>query len=154
MAVFSFFNVLFFSSGSSDGSVNSTRGPSSAGVTITVNAAANLPCLEIDPSRMRQVLANLLANALRYSPAGGTVRLNCESDGKNILLAVQDDGPGIPPDDLQHIFERFYKSTDSGGMGLGLAIAKHLVEAHGGSITAENAPDRGTVFRILLPLTA
>ena len=127
---------------------------SSAGVTISVNVADNLPLLDIDPSRMRQVLANLLANDLRYSPAGGTIRLTGESDGKNLLLAVQDDGPGIPSDDLQHIFERFYKSTDSGGMGLGLAIAKHLVEAHGGSITAENAPDKGTIFRILLPLTA
>jgi len=126
---------------------------SSAGVTITVEVAGNLPLLEIDPSRMQQVLANLLANDLRYSPTGGTIRLTCESDGNNILLAVQDDGPGIPLDDLQHVFERFYKSTDSGGMGLGLAIAKHLVEAHGGSITAENAPDRGTIFRILLPIT-
>jgi two-component system sensor histidine kinase BaeS len=126
----------------------------SAGVTITVNAVGNLPLLEIDPSRMRQVLANLLANDLRYSPASGTIRLTCEIDGKNILLAIQDDGPGIPPDDLQHVFERFYKSTDSGGMGLGLAIAKHLVEAHGGSITVENAPVRGTIFRILLPITA
>jgi two-component system sensor histidine kinase BaeS len=125
----------------------------SAGVTITVNVAGNLPLLEIDPSRIRQVLANLLANALRYSPAGGTIKLSGEIDGKNILLAVQDDGPGIAPDDLEHVFERFYKSTDSGGMGLGLAIAKHLVEAHGGSITAENAPERGTIFRILLPLT-
>jgi two-component system sensor histidine kinase BaeS len=125
----------------------------SAGVTITVNVADNLPLLEIDPSRMRQVLANLLANALRYSPAGGTIRLTGEVEGKNIQLTVQDDGPSIPPEDLPHIFERFYKSTDSGGMGLGLAIAKHLVEAHGGSITAENAPGRGTIFRILLPIS-
>jgi signal transduction histidine kinase len=125
----------------------------SAGVTIAVNVAGNLPLLEIDPSRMRQVLANLLANDLRYSPAGGTIRLTGETDTKNILIIVQDDGPGIPPEDLQHVFERFYKSTDSGGMGLGLAIAKHLVEAHGGSLTAENAPDRGTIFRILLPIT-
>lgn len=125
-----------------------------AGVTITVNAAVNLPLLEIDPGRMRQVLANLLTNDLRYTPAGGTISLMCELDGINILIAVRDDGPGIPPEDLQHIFERFYKSTDSGGMGLGLAIAKHLVEAHGGRITAENAPDKGTIFRILLPFTA
>ena len=123
-------------------------------MTITVNAAGNLPLVEIDPGRMRQVLANLLANDLRYSPAGGSIRLTVKAMGKTILLAVQDDGPGIPPDDLPHIFERFYKSTDSGGMGLGLAIAKHLVEAHGGSITAENAPDRGTIFRILLPMNS
>ncbi len=126
----------------------------SAGVTITVTAAGNLPPLEIDPSRMRQVLVNLLANDLRYSPVGGTIRLTGEIDGSKFLIAIQDDGPGIPADDLQHVFERFYKSTDSGGMGLGLAIAKHLVEAHGGSLTAENAPVRGTIFRILLPLTA
>ncbi len=126
----------------------------SAGVTITVNVAANLPLLQIDPSRMRQVFSNLLANDLRYSPPGGTIRLTGETDTNNILIIVQDDGPGIPPDDLQHVFERFYKSTDSGGMGLGLAIAKHLVEAHGGSLTAENAPDRGTIFRILLPIPA
>ena len=66
--------------------------------------------------------------------------------GENILLAVQDDGPGIPPDDLPHIFERFYKSTDSGGMGLGLAIAKHLVEAHGGSITRRKCTGQGNDF--------
>jgi signal transduction histidine kinase len=125
----------------------------SAGVKITINVASNLPLAEIDPNRMRQVLANLLANALRYSPASGTISLTGETDGKNILITVQDDGPGIPPDDLAHIFERFYKSTDSGGMGLGLAIAKHLVEAHSGSITAENAPVRGTIMRISLPLT-
>jgi signal transduction histidine kinase len=125
----------------------------SAGVTITVEAADNLPQLEIDPSRMRQVLANLMTNALRYSPAGGSIRLSGATEGKHAVLTEQDDGPGIPADDLPHIFERFYKSTDSGGMGLGLAIAKHLVEAHGGSISAENAAERGTIFRILLPLT-
>ena len=126
---------------------------SSAGVTITVKVDDNLPLVEIDPNRMRQVLANLLANDLRYSPAGGTIRVTGGIEGKAIEIDVGDDGPGIPPDDLQHVFERFYKSTDSGGMGLGLAIAKHLVEAHGGSITAENAPDRGTIFRISLPLS-
>ncbi len=123
-----------------------------AGVSLTVNAADDLPPVELDPSRMRQVLSNLLANDLRYSPAGGTIRLRCERQGENVVLAVQDDGPGIPQGDLEHVFERFYKSTDSGGMGLGLAIAKHLVEAHGGSISAENGPTRGTIFRITLPI--
>lgn len=126
----------------------------SSGVSISVNAPGDLPLVEIDPARIRQVLSNLLANDLRYSPRGGMIHLTCESDGKDILIAVQDEGPGIPPDDLEHIFERFYKSADSGGMGLGLAIAKHLVEAHGGRITAENAPVRGTIFRISLPIGA
>jgi len=124
------------------------------GVTLTVNVADNLPMLDIDPGRIRQVLANLLANSLRYTPAGGTISLACEIEGNNIQITVQDNGSGIPADDLEHIFERFYKSTDSGGMGLGLAIAKNLVAAHGGSIAAENAPDKGTIFRILLPLAA
>ncbi len=124
------------------------------GVTITVKAAGNLPMAEIDPARMRQVLSNLLANDLRYTPAGSTISLGCESDGKNILLSIQDEGPGIAEGDLEHVFERFYKSTDSGGMGLGLAIAKHLVEAHGGRVSAENAPGRGTIFRIALPISA
>jgi two-component system sensor histidine kinase BaeS len=125
-----------------------------AGVTITMDVAANAPLIDIDPRRMRQVLSNLLANALRYSPAGGAIRLASEIEGENITLTVQDDGPGISPDDLPHIFERFYKSADSGGMGLGLAIAKHIVEAHGGGILAENGPDKGTIFRMILPMTA
>jgi two-component system, OmpR family, sensor histidine kinase BaeS len=124
-----------------------------AGVSIRVDGADDLPAIEIDPGRMRQVLSNLLANALRYSPAGGMIRVKCELLEGSFVLAVQDDGPGIPPEDLAHVFERFYRSTDSGGMGLGLAIAKHLVEAHGGSITAENAPERGTLMRIFLPVT-
>lgn len=124
-----------------------------AGVTISVDAAEGLPVLEIDPSRIRQVLANLLTNALHYSPAGGSIRLAAASNGDTVAFTVQDDGPGISPEDLPHVFERFYKSTDSGGMGLGLAIAKHLVEAHDGSITAENGPARGTIIRIALPLT-
>ncbi len=125
----------------------------SAGVTITVDAVGELPTLQIDPRRMRQVLSNLLANDLRYSPPGGAIRLKCGVEGNSIVISVQDEGPGIPTADLEHVFERFYKSTDSGGMGLGLAIAKQLVEAHGGQISAENAPTRGTIFRIMLPVT-
>jgi two-component system sensor histidine kinase BaeS len=123
-----------------------------AGVNLTIDVQGNLPAFEIDPARMRQVLSNLLANSLRYTPAGGKIGLTCQIEGDNLLIGVQDDGPGIPPADLPHVFERFYKSTDSGGMGLGLAIARHLVEAHGGEITAENAAGQGTIFRILLPL--
>ena len=90
--------------------------------------------------RVREVLTNLISNALRYSPRGGEVRIGY--DGQTI--SVQDDGPGIAPDDLPHVFERFYKSSDSGGMGLGLSIAKVLVEAHGGEIHAESESGRGT----------
>ncbi len=123
-----------------------------AGVTLSVKMADYLRMLKLDPGRIRQVLSNLLANALHYSSAGGTVSVTCELSGENILLSVEDDGPGIPTEDLPHVFERFYKSADSGGMGLGLAIAKHLVDAHGGSIVAESAPGKGTTIRIVLPI--
>ncbi len=126
----------------------------SAKVNINITVADNLPQVELDPNRMRQVLSNLLANALRYSPEGGSIRISGENDGKNLLIAIKDEGPGISSGDLPHVFERFYKSTDSGGMGLGLAIAKHLVEAHGGTISAENEPAGGTIMRIRLPITS
>jgi signal transduction histidine kinase len=122
------------------------------GVALTVETAGDLPWLEIDPGRIRQVLSNLLANALRYTPAGGSIRVKLGMDAGRILLEVADTGPGIPAEDLPHIFERFYKSTDSGGMGLGLAIAKHLVTAHKGTIIAESSPGQGTTIRISLPV--
>jgi len=131
-----------------------------AGVALTVETADDLPWLEIDPGRIRQVLSNLLANALRYTPAGGSIRVRVGMDAGRILLEVTDTGPGIPAEDLPHVFERFYKSTDSGGkvphdsagMGLGLAIAKHLVSAHGGEIHAESEVGRGTLIRVVLPI--
>ena len=123
-----------------------------AGVTLTVETDPDLPWLALDPGRVRQVLTNLLANALRYTPACGTVSVRYRQADGRAELDVQDDGPGIPADELPHVFERFYKSTDSGGMGLGLAIAKHLVEAHGGTICAESAPNHGTTMHLTLPL--
>ncbi len=124
----------------------------SAGVSLTVETADDLPWLDLDPGRVRQVLANLLANALRYTPAGGTISVRYRQADGQARLEVQDTGLGIPADELPHVFERFYKSTDSGGMGLGLAIARHLVEAHGGTITADSTPGAGTIMRIALPL--
>jgi signal transduction histidine kinase len=124
----------------------------SAGVALTVEAGEDLPWLELDPGRIRQVLNNLLANALRYTPSGGVVSIHYTQDDRQALIEVRDTGPGIPPDELGHIFERFYKSTDSGGMGLGLAIAKHLVEAHGGTLTARSTPGQGTSMLISLLL--
>jgi signal transduction histidine kinase len=123
-----------------------------AGVTLTVETAADLPWLDLDPGRIRQVLSNLLANALRYTPAGGTVLVRYWQVEGRAELEVQDSGPGIQADELPYVFERFYKSTDSGGMGLGLAIAKKLVEAHGGTISAESAPGQGTKMRVVLPM--
>jgi len=123
-------------------------------VTIKLEIMPDLPWVELDPGRMRQVLTNLLANAVRYTPAGGTVSVNYRQLSRHALLEVQDSGTGIPTEELPHIFERFHKSSDSGGMGLGLAIAKHLVEALGGTITAESGPGQGTKMKVELPLDA
>ncbi len=122
-----------------------------AGITLRVEAPAPLPLLEVDPTRIREVLTNLVANALRYTARGGTVRVTCEPAGQSVTIAVADDGAGIAPDDLPHVFDRFYKSADSRGTGLGLAIAKSLVEAHGGSIEALSQSGKGTTMRVRLP---
>ena len=124
----------------------------SAGVSLNVDAPDTFPRLEIDPARMRQVLSNLLANALRYAPTGRQVPVQVKLQAEHAILEVIAEGPGIPAQDLPHVFERFYKSTDSGGMGLGLAIVRHLVSAHGGTIEALSAPGQGTTMRISLPL--
>ena len=115
-------------------------------------AAAPLPELDVDPVRMREVLHNLVVNAVRHTPRGGSVRIEARADGPRAVFSVADTGSGIPPDDLPHVFDRFWKSADSGGSGLGLAIAKGLVEAHGGEIRAESQPGRGTTVRFTLPL--
>jgi signal transduction histidine kinase len=125
-----------------------------AGVTLQAEGDSELPLLDIDPARIREVLENLLANALRYTPRGGAVRVRLGiADGdRQVTVAVEDTGRGIASDELPHIFDRFAKTRDSHGMGLGLAIAKDLVGAHGGEITAESEPGRGTTMRFTLPL--
>jgi signal transduction histidine kinase len=109
----------------------------------------------IDPQRIREVLTNLLSNALRYTPRGGEIRIRLtETDsglGRNVMISVVDSGPGIDPAVLPHVFDRFYKSSDSGGMGLGLSIAKYLVEAHDGKIWAESEMGRGTTISFTIP---
>jgi signal transduction histidine kinase len=106
-----------------------------------------------DPDRLEQAIQNLAANALRHTPEGGTMTLSAERAGGEITLTVRDSGPGIEPDQLAHIFDRFYKGDASrksaGGSGLGLSIVKAIVERHAGSITARN--DEGAVFEIRLP---
>jgi signal transduction histidine kinase len=126
-------------------------------VTLVVNAAEGLPEVNVDEARMMQVLGNLLDNALRYTPEGGTITLSAAREEKDVALAVQDTGPGIAPEDLPRVFERFYRADKSraeaeGASGLGLAIARVLVVAHGGEIRAESAPGEGTkmVIRLLV----
>jgi len=106
---------------------------------------------EVDPIRVREVLTNVLANALRYTPQGGTVRIGVSATEREVTVVVSDTGPGIAPDVLPHVFERFTRSADSPGAGLGLAIAKSLVAAHGGTIDAKSAPGQGTEIRFTLP---
>jgi two-component system sensor histidine kinase BaeS len=107
--------------------------------------------LELDQARLRQVIGNLLTNALRFTPSGGSVRVAvaAAADG-GVEISVVDTGSGIADDELPHIFDRFYRSADSGGSGLGLPIARSLIEAHGGTIDAES-PGQGTTVRINLP---
>ena len=123
-------------------------------ITIEFQLDALEPVI-MDPLRIREVLANLVSNALRYTPAHGDVRTGITesaSGGKGVVTVfVQDSGPGIASADLPHIFDRFYKSSDSGGMGLGLSIAKYLIEAHGGKIWAESETGRGTKISFTLP---
>jgi two-component system sensor histidine kinase BaeS len=122
-----------------------------AGVTLRWRAASGVGDLEVDPVRIGQVLANLLSNAVRHTPRGGSVVVTVEPAGEGAAFAVSDTGSGIDAADLERVFGRFVKAAGSGGAGLGLAIARSLVEAHGGRITAESAPDRGTTMRFVLP---
>jgi signal transduction histidine kinase len=126
-----------------------------AGVKIELSLSET-PSIEIDPNRIREVLFNLLANALRYTPREGMVKVDLAEAGlgaeRSVLVFVHDSGPGIASEDLNHIFDRFYKSSDSGGMGLGLSIAKYLVELHGGRIWAESEAGKGAMISFTLPL--
>ena len=122
-----------------------------AGVALACRAAAPVPEVDVDPVRIGEVLANLLTNAIRHTPRGGSVEVVVGPAPGGVAFAVSDTGPGIDARDLPHVFDRFVKSADSGGAGLGLAIARSLVQAHGGQITAESAPGQGTTMRFVLP---
>jgi two-component system sensor histidine kinase BaeS len=118
----------------------------------------DLPIIEVDPVRIREVLANLVANALRHTPAGGRITVAGSVDaGHWLRLEVRDTGTGIEPGLLPHVFDRFAKGDDSGGSGLGLAIARGLVVAHRGEIHAASPtgepPGGGTSIVVRLPLT-
>jgi two-component system, OmpR family, sensor histidine kinase BaeS len=129
------------------------------GVRLVLDVATDMPALPIDPERMGQVLANLLDNALRHTPAGGTVAISAATSPRTggVELVVADSGEGIPAEHLAHVFERFYRVDTArdrvhGGSGIGLAIAKALVEAHGGQLTATSpGVGQGSKFRVLLP---
>jgi two-component system, OmpR family, sensor histidine kinase BaeS len=123
-----------------------------AGIELATAVDGVLPQAEIDPVRMREVLSNLLSNALRYTPRGGTVRVGASVEDSKLRVSVRDSGPGIAAEALPHIFDRFYKSDESRGAGLGLAIAKSLVVAHGGEIEARSELGQGTEMRFTFPV--
>jgi two-component system sensor histidine kinase BaeS len=118
---------------------------------IDVVVPTELPAVEADPVRIRQVLLNLLANALHHTPEEGAISVDVQVLQRQILIRVRDSGSGIAPEDLPHIFERFQKGSGSRGSGLGLAIARKLVLAHGGDIGIESAPGQGTEVTVSLP---
>ncbi len=130
------------------------------GVALHVNLAPDLPKVHVDPARITQVLVNILGNALQYTPPGGEVWVSVRRIGDEIRFVVKDSGRGIPPEDLPHIFERFYRvdksrARASGGSGIGLTISKHIVEAHGGKIWAKSKGiGQGSEFGFTLPITS
>lgn len=124
----------------------------SAQVTLAMECAADLAPIDVDPVRVRQVLSNLIDNAIRHTPAGGTVTVAAQRSAAGIALEVRDTGSGIAADALPRIFERFTKGAGSPGSGLGLPIARGLVRAHGGEIEAtSDGVGRGTIVRFTLP---
>ncbi len=127
------------------------------GVTLRVDAPDHLPPVKADPDRLRQVMQNLIENALRHTPGGGEVLIVLREEGAGVRLSVADTGAGIAAAELPHIFEHFYRADrsrarSSGGTGLGLAIVKSLVEAHHGRVTVESTPGAGSIFTVRLPM--
>lgn len=121
------------------------------GITITGDAAGATGDVEADPTRIRQVLANLVSNAIRHSPDDGVVRVQAVDAGEGVQFTVSDAGPGLPPDRLEHLFEPASAAADTRGSGLGLSIARDLVGAHGGTIRAANGPAGGAQVTFEIP---
>jgi two-component system phosphate regulon sensor histidine kinase PhoR len=128
---------------------------SARGQHVELDIAADVETVRADPSKLHDVLRNLIGNASTYSPEQSTIRVSARRDREFVAIQVQDEGPGIPEEDLSRVFERFYRvdksrSRDPGGTGLGLAIVRHLVELHGGKVFAENGAMGGAQFTIML----
>jgi signal transduction histidine kinase len=121
---------------------------------VVIAVAAEACEVTADAAKVHDIVRNLVENASKYSPDGAEVRVAAVRQDNALTLTVADSGPGIPPADLSRVFERFYqvdKSRATGGTGLGLAIVKHLVDLHGGTVTAANRPEGGAVFTVRLP---
>lgn len=125
-----------------------------AGITVHLDISSELPAFFIDPTRMEQVLVNLIHNSIKFTNPGGSITIKAEQKQNELIFHVIDTGVGIPPKDLERIFERFYKTDRSRterGTGLGLSISRHLVEAHHGKIWATSEPGTGSTFSFSIP---
>ena len=124
-----------------------------SGVRLECDVEPGLPPARVDCDRIAQVLANLIGNALKFTPAGGRVLVEAAAEEDAIMVAVSDSGPGMSSDEVERVFDPYWQAqrTASLGSGLGLKIAKAIIEAHGGSIQVESAPGQGTTFRFRLP---
>ncbi len=128
------------------------------GIILNEEIASDLPLVDLDRTRISQVVGNLLENAIRHTPSGGEVRVSAELEGDSrVVVAIADTGEGIPSESLPHLFDKFYRTDPSraratGGTGLGLTIARQLVQAHGGTIRAESTKGEGSRLIFDLPL--
>ena len=127
------------------------------GVKLELAMPGKTPLVSVDAIRVEQILTNVLSNGLRYTPQGGTIWVNVQGKGPEVIVTVRDSGPGIPEESLPFVFERFYRvdkarARAEGGSGLGLAIARQLARAHGGELSAANHPQGGAVFTLSLPV--
>jgi signal transduction histidine kinase len=123
-----------------------------AGVRVGADLQPDLPLVQADPARIQSVVSNLISNAIRHTPSGGSVDAAVKRSGDFLEVSVRDSGDGIAPELLPDIFERFVKGSSSSGSGLGLAIVRDLVVAHGGAIEAASQPGSGTTMRFTLPI--
>jgi len=123
---------------------------------VELNLSTGLPPMRVNPIRMRQMLDNLLGNAIKYTQPGGKIDVKAEVQNDQVILSISDNGPGIPPADQPHIFEKFFRASNVpkgvGGTGLGLSIVKSIVENHQGRIWVESLPGHGTSFTVVLPI--
>jgi signal transduction histidine kinase len=122
--------------------------------TLEVDLSSSLPEVVVDGPRIGQVMSNLLGNAIKFTPEGGAIRVAVRQQGNAVVVSIADTGPGIPPEHLSRVFDRFWQPQETRhiGSGLGLSIAKGIVEAHGGTIWAESQLSKGSSFYFTLPL--
>jgi signal transduction histidine kinase len=126
------------------------------GITLSAVVASDLPVIYVDRGRILQVMSNLVGNAIKFTPGGGQITLHARQERDAVRFAVTDTGPGITPEQMQRIFGRFWQArpSDRRGLGLGLTIAKSIVEAHGGHIGADSRPGEGTEFWFTIPVAS